>query len=161
MVHSPPDVLLNPLFGESQQSTIPNDERKLGAVAVQPVGGTAKLLGRLFDVEQAVPDCCRSRACGRESRIEARFQRFDLRDELRKSLYGSGACDSFEDLDDLLMGGQVEVFSGLAVCPKSYYTGGAASSGHAPAVSDDYANTASQGGCRHVSPEEIWCFDRR
>ena len=70
------------------------------------------------------------------------FQRFDLRDELRKSLYGSGACDSFEDLDDLLMGGQVEVFSGLAVCPKSYYTGGAASSGHAPAVSDDYANTA-------------------
>ena len=53
----------------------------------------------------------------------------------------SDGAPGFEDLDDLLMGGQVEVFSGLAVCPKSYYTGGAASSGHAPAVSDDYANT--------------------
>ena len=104
MGHPPPDVLLNPLFGESQQSTIANNKGELGAMAIQPVRRTAKLLGRLFDVEQPVPDCCRSRASGGEPRIETRLQRFDLRDEIRKSFYWSGACDGLEHLDDVVRG---------------------------------------------------------
>jgi hypothetical protein len=57
-------------------------------------------------------------------------------------LHGSGASDSFEHLEDVVMGRHVGVFSLLAVRRKSYYTGGAASSGHVVALSDGYANTS-------------------